>query len=101
MQWSGSCGSVHKVMADNKKKFIDLGGHTVEILARVESGHWAALAFVHGTKTSVRGALVDLGTCREAFVRSLAASAVDPVDTDDYDDACAQIDDLLGGMIDS
>jgi hypothetical protein len=83
----------------NQKKFLDLGGHTVEILARIEDDHWAGLAFVHGTKTSVRGAILDLGSCRNSFIRSLAAAIVDPVDSEEYDETCAAIEDILCGMM--
>lgn len=82
-----------------QKKFLDLGGHTVEILARIEDDHWAGLAFVHGTKTSVRGAILDLASCRNSFIRSLAAAIVDPVDTDGYYDTCDRIEDILCGMM--
>ena len=83
----------------NKKKFLDLGGHTVEILARIEDDHWAGLAFVHGTKTSVRGAILDLGSCRESFIRALAAAIIDPADTESYDETCDRIQDTLCGML--
>ena len=75
----------------NKKEFLDLVGNTVEILARPENGNWAALAFVHGTKTSVRGAVIDLPSCRESFTRSLAAAVTDPA-SDEYEEVFSSIE---------
>lgn len=85
--------------SQNQKRFMDLGGHTVEVLARLEDDHWASLAFIHGTKTSVRGAILDLSSCRESFVRSLAAGILDPSDIEEYDEVCAQIEDALCEMM--
>lgn len=75
----------------NQKEFLDLDGNTVEILARPENGNWAALAFVHGTKTSVRGAVIDLPSCRESFTRSLAAAVTDPA-SEGYEEVYSSIE---------
>lgn len=78
----------------NQKEFLDLGGNTVEILARPENGNWAALAFVHGTKTSVRGAVIDLPSCRESFTRSLAAAVTDPA-KDEYAEVYSSVEEAI------